>query len=189
MTTTATFDWSDLARFKRDGRIPEEYPGNLRTFWAGADDVHGLIVALLGSARQSIVLNMFGYDDDQADQLIRRKMQDERVYVQMSLDRSQAGGKHERELLAQWPIDAIGTSVAIGDSVHHAISHLKVCVVDGLYVVTGSTNWSLSGEQQQDNELRLFRDPVVAHETRTVLDINHDVMLQQQAARRLRSEE
>lgn len=182
--TVPAFDWTHLEQFKRDRRFPEDYPPNLRTFWAGIDDVHGLLVSLLSAARQSIVLNMFGYDDPELDQIIRAAMENDRVFVQMSLDSTQAAGIHEKALLGCWPHDAIGSSVAIGQSVHHAISHLKVCIVDGLYVVTGSTNWSLAGEQKQDNELRLIRDPVVAHETRTVLDVNHDVMLQQMAARR-----
>jgi hypothetical protein len=63
--------------------------------------------------------------------------------------------------------------------VHNAISHLKVVIVDGVYTVKGSTNWSLSGEQQQDNELTLSRNAVVAAETRAILDLNHDFMLKQ----------
>ena len=49
----------------------------------------------------------------------------------------------------------------------------------GVYTVKGSTNWSLSGEQQQDNELSLSRNAVVAAETRAILDLNHDFMLKQ----------
>jgi hypothetical protein len=48
-----------------------------------------------------------------------------------------------------------------------------------VYTVKGSTNWSLSGEQQQDNELTLSRNAVVAAETRAILDLNHDFMLKQ----------
>jgi hypothetical protein len=50
-------------------------------------------------------------------------------------------------------------------------------------VVTGSTNWSLSGEQLQDNQLTLHRSAIVAAEYRTVLDINHAAMLKQMLAR------
>jgi hypothetical protein len=48
-----------------------------------------------------------------------------------------------------------------------------------VYTVKGSTNWSLSGEQQQDNELTLSRNAVIAAETRAILDLNHDFMLKQ----------
>ena len=99
----------------------------------------------------------------------------------MSLDRSQATGAHEKQILAQWNNDAFGNSIAIGHSAKGAISHLKIVIVDGVYTVKGSTNWSLSGEQKQDNELTLSRNAVIAAETRAQLDINHDNMLKQMA--------
>ena len=47
------------------------------------------------------------------------------------------------------------------------------------------TNWSLSGEQQQDNELSLSRNAVIAAETRAILDLNHDFMLKQMVGTKL----
>jgi phosphatidylserine/phosphatidylglycerophosphate/cardiolipin synthase-like enzyme len=103
----------------------------------------------------------------------------------MSLDRSQATA-HEKQILAKWSNDAFGNSIAIGtSSVHNAISHLKTVIVDGVYTVKGSTNWSLSGEQEQDNELTLSRNAVIAAETRAVLDLNHDFMLKQMTGSKL----
>lgn len=176
----AQFVWDDLAKYKAEGRFLEGYPPDERTFFSPRDKVHDLLVALLDSAHHSIVVNMFGYDDEELNQIIQRKLEDARVYVQMSLDRRQASGKHEREILRRWRNDAFGNSIAIGtSSVHHAISHLKIVIVDGVYTVKGSTNWSLSGEQQQDNELTLSRNAVIAAETRAILDLNHDFMLKQ----------
>jgi phosphatidylserine/phosphatidylglycerophosphate/cardiolipin synthase-like enzyme len=174
------FAWDDLAQYKAEGRFLDGYPDDQRTFFAPRDKVHELLVALLGSAQHSIVVNMFGYDDDELNNIIQGKLHNESVYVQMSLDRSQASGAHEKEILAKWSNDAFGNSIAIGtSSVHNAISHLKIVIVDGVYTVKGSTNWSLSGEQQQDNELTLNRNAVVAAETRAILDLNHDFMLKQ----------
>src|SRR4029079_13238396 len=100
---------------------------------------------------------------------------DEKIYVQMSLDRSQATGAHEKQILGSWANDAFGNRIAIGTtSVHNAISPLKIVIVDGVYTVKGSTNWSLSGEQQQDNELTLSRNAVIAANTRAVPDHNHN---------------
>lgn len=178
-----SFNWDALASYKAAPFLPG-YPDDFKTFFSPGDPgVHQLIVDLLKSAQNSIVLNMFGYDDDDADAVIRRKLANEHVYVQMSLDRSQAGGVHEKALLAAWDTGALSNSIAIGTSVHAAISHLKVLIVDGLYVVSGSTNWSLSGEQKQDNQLTLHRNAIVAAEYRTVLDINHAAMKHQMAAR------
>jgi phosphatidylserine/phosphatidylglycerophosphate/cardiolipin synthase-like enzyme len=126
---------------------------------------------------------MFGYDDVELDAIIRHKLADENVYVQMSLDRSQSkSAKTEQGILQAWNNNEFGNSIAIGTSaVKSAISHLKIVIVDGVYTVRGSTNWSLSGETQQDNELTLSRNAVIAAETRAVLDLNHDWMLKQMA--------
>jgi hypothetical protein len=174
------FNWEDLAKFKQDGRFLDGYPEEFRTFWSPGDNVHGMLVALVKSAQHSLVLNMFGYDDDELDETIRSKLADESFYVQMSLDRSQSqSSKHEQEILKRWGNNAFGNSIAIGTSSKHAISHLKIVIVDGVYTVRGSTNWSLSGEEKQDNELTLSRNAVIAAETRAVLDRNHDWMLKQ----------
>lgn len=53
--------------------------------------------------------------------------------------------------------------------------------MDGVYTVTGSTNWSISGESEQDNQLTLSRNVVVASELRAILDLNHDWTLKQMA--------
>jgi len=180
------FVWDDLAQYKAEGRFLDGYPDDERTLFAPRDNVHGLLVALLGSAQHSIVVNMFGYDDDELNKIIQGKLADEKVYVQMSLDRSQASGVHEKQILAQWNNNAFGNSIAIGtSSVHNAISHLKIVIVDGVYTVRGSTNWSLSGEQRQDNELSLSRNAVIAAETRAILDLNHDFMLKQMVGTQL----
>ena len=182
----AQFVWDDLGKYKAEGRFLDGYPNDERTFFAPRDDVHGLLVALLSSAQHSIVVNMFGYDDDELNKIIQSKLTDEKVYVQMSLDRSQSSGAHEKQILAQWNNEAFGNSIAIGtSSVHNAISHLKIVIVDGVYTVKGSTNWSLSGEQQQDNELSLNRNAVIAAETRAILDLNHDFMLKQMVGTKL----
>jgi phosphatidylserine/phosphatidylglycerophosphate/cardiolipin synthase-like enzyme len=179
-TANAAFSWDALGQYKAEGRFLDGYPDDQRTFFSPRDNVHGLLVALLDLAQHSIVVNMFGYDDDELNKIIQRKLASENVYVQMSLDRSQASGVHEKQILASWANNAFGNSIAIGtSSVHNAISHLKIVIIDGVYTVKGSTNWSLSGEQEQDNELTLSRNAVIAAETRAILDLNHDFMLKQ----------
>src|SRR2546421_1861850 len=175
------FNWDDLAKYKQAGRFLDGYPDETRTFFSPYDDVHGVLKALLSSTQHSIVLNMYGYDDDELDAIIRGKLDNDHVHLQMSLDKSQAGGVHERTLLQNWQNEKTGNSIAVGQSSRGAISHLKIVIVDGVYTVKGSTNWSLSGEQKQDNELTLSRNAVIAAETRAQLDINHDNMLKQMA--------
>jgi phosphatidylserine/phosphatidylglycerophosphate/cardiolipin synthase-like enzyme len=85
----------------------------------------------------------------------------------MSLDSTQAAGKAERDLLASWLNDKPGNSIAIGHSEKSAIMHLKMVIIDGVDVVTGSTNWSEGGDTKQDNQMTVI----------------HDDMLKQMAAR------
>jgi phosphatidylserine/phosphatidylglycerophosphate/cardiolipin synthase-like enzyme len=183
------FAWEDLAQYKQEKRFLDGYPADQRSFFSPRDSIHPMLASVIGSAQHSLVLNMYGYDDEELDELIRGKLGSKHVYVQMSLDKSQAGGVHEKELLAKWSNDEFGNSIAIGTSeVHHAISHLKVLIVDGVYSVTGSTNWSISGESEQDNQLTLSRNAVVASELRALLDLNHDWMLKQMAEARAKEE-
>jgi len=100
-TSASAFNWAELAQYKQEKRFLDHYPDDFRTFWSPRDNVHGLLVALLASAQRSLVLNMFGYDDDELDAIVRSKLKEQHVYVQMSLDKTQAAGKHEQAILTQ----------------------------------------------------------------------------------------
>jgi phosphatidylserine/phosphatidylglycerophosphate/cardiolipin synthase-like enzyme len=178
------FAWNDLGRYKAAGHFLDGYPSDVRTFYSPVDQVHQVLRSLLASTQKSIVLNMYGYDDSDLNDIILEKLEDEQVFVQMSLDKSQAGGKREKSLLAKWRHELIGNSIAIGESSKGAISHMKILIVDGIYTVRGSTNWSLGGEEDQDNELTIHNNAVIAAETRAELDRNHDDMLKQMAKNR-----
>lgn len=161
------------------------YPDAARTFYSPVDKVHQALTDLLQSASKSLVIAMYGYDDDELNKIIQQQLNSDTVYVQMSLDASQAAGVHEKDLLgnlAKWKNQKAGNSIAIGKSEKGAIMHLKLTIIDGLDVITGSTNWSTSGESQQDNQLTVIRDSMVAAEARARVDIIHDTMLQKMAA-------
>ncbi len=183
--TATPFSWATRNSYRQGGLPwPDGYPPDSATFFSPEDGVgiHQLLLDLVSVARVSIAINMFGWDDDDVDAAIQAKAADPSILVQISLDKSQAGGVHEKLLLANWFDKPIGTSIAVGQSVKHAISHLKVMIVDGVWVVSGSTNWSLSGEQQQDNQLTVTNNSVLAAQYRAILDINHIEMLKQMAA-------
>jgi phosphatidylserine/phosphatidylglycerophosphate/cardiolipin synthase-like enzyme len=149
----------------------------VRSFYSPIDDVHAVLKAVISSAQHSIVVSMFGYDDDDLAALLDSALKNPAMFVQITLDSSQAGGVHEKELLTKYAAEMTGNSVAIGRSEKGAIVHRKMVIVDGLWWVGGSTNWSDDGETKQDNELTVIRDAVHCARARTVLDIAHDHIL------------
>lgn len=174
---------ADFDRFKVTPSNDPTYPANMRTFYSPIDDVHGALKAVIGSATQSLVVAMFGYDDDELAELIAHIIDDHRIYVQITLDKSQAGGVHEKALLEKFKNEMDSNSVAIGTSEHGAIMHRKMVIVDGLWRISGSTNWSTSGETLQDNELTIIQSAAACAEARHVLDIEHNKALKQQLGR------
>jgi phosphatidylserine/phosphatidylglycerophosphate/cardiolipin synthase-like enzyme len=170
----AIADLTALDAHKRGG-FPPGYPGNVRSFFSPVDDVHGALLALVRSASSSLVLAMYGFDDDELADVIKQKLENPGIGVQLTLDSSQAGGVHEREILARESYPA--SSIAIGRSEKGAIQHMKLMVIDGIYRVSGSTNLSHSGEELQDNELTIIHNEVMAAEARTRVDAIHAHML------------
>jgi phosphatidylserine/phosphatidylglycerophosphate/cardiolipin synthase-like enzyme len=167
---------TDLDKFMVTGP-PEGSLAMLRSFYSPIDDVHGVLKAIIGSAQHSIVVSMFGYDDDELAALLDKALKNKSMYVQVTLDSSQAGGVHEKAILAKYAHEMTGNSVAIGRSEKGAIVHRKMVIVDGLWWIGGSTNWSTSGESQQDNEMTVVRDALHCTKARTVLDIAHNHIL------------
>ncbi len=156
--------------------FPPGYPSDRRIFYSPVDNVHGALKAVLSSAQRSIVLAMYGFDDEELAGILKEKLTAENVYVQLTLDSSQAAGVHEKSLLTGEAFPS--SSVAIGRSEKGAIMHLKEGVVDGTILITGSTNWSTGGESLQDNQLTISIDPLGATMATARLGAIHAHMLQ-----------
>jgi hypothetical protein len=178
--------FEELGQFKQAQSFPHGYSSDSLTFYSPRDPgVHQVLLWTLLQAKTSVAINMYGFDDPHIVSLLRYHAHAEnpKMTVSLSLDSSQAGGAAEKALLEKLRNDIAGNSIAtaIGRSEKGAISHDKLMVIDGLYLVTGSTNWSFGGEAEQDNQLTLTRDAIACAEARAVIDLDHDVMLKQMA--------
>src|SRR5438552_726660 len=94
--------WSDLGQFKAGGAFPADYGTETLAFFSPNDPgVHEVILWALLQADQAIIFNVYGFDDDEFAAVIFTAAANPKCYVQGSLDKSQAGGAHERKLLAE----------------------------------------------------------------------------------------
>jgi hypothetical protein len=176
MPSLQTFDLNELAQFTREGTFSSNASKDFHLFYVGRDDVHGVLEYLLKRASVSLYLNMFGYDDEDLNKECMRCAADPHITTLVTLDKSQAGGIHEKRILdsdVSSDPSAYRSHFVIGQSATHQISHTKGGVLDGRVGFEGSTNWSASGEgtfvvrgkpggngyKAQNNTLSVFVDP------------------------------
>lgn len=144
-----SFALADLAQFTFEKTLPPTSSRDHLIMMVGRDDVHDALKYVLGGVKRSLYLNMFGYDDEELNDLVMALACNPSVTVLITLDKSQAGGVHEKRLLdadKEHNLADFNTHFAVGQSATHQISHTKGFVADGLVGCHGSTNWSDSGE-------------------------------------------
>jgi hypothetical protein len=190
---------AELGQFTPEGKLTPGY-GDHYLFFVGRDDVHGILLHLIQQEKLELDLNMFGYDDEELNTAIMDMFKDPSIHVQVSLDKSQAGGVHEKKLvLADEQLDAtdFNHSFTILQSATHQISHTKGGVLLGQSMwFEGSTNWSNSGEgtgislkadvsnpkgfRAQNNTLLVSTNSIGLNRFKAQLDAEHRIGLAQQ---------
>jgi hypothetical protein len=190
-----TFSLDDLARYTSEGVFAPAASRDFRLFFVGRDDVHEALKHVLSRVRTSLYLNMFGYDDDELNEILMEKAMDPSITVLITLDKSQAGGVHERQLLdadRKKDLQAFNTHFVVGQSATHQISHTKGFVADGIVGGEGSTNWSATGEgffvkgrpgKAQNNTQTIFTCPAACARFQAQLIAEHMTAVKQQAGR------
>jgi hypothetical protein len=145
------FDLLDLQPYTQEKVYATTASKDFHLFYVGRDDVHGILKHVLSRVSVSLYLNMFGFDDDELNDILKKIAVDKTITMLVTLDKSQASGTHEKALLdadRKENLALFNTHVAIGQSLTHQISHTKGFVADGKVAGEGSTNWSVSGEGQ-----------------------------------------
>ena len=144
-----TFNLLDLEQYTLEQKYATNASKDFHLFYVGRDDVHDILKHVISRVSISLYLNMFGFDDDELNDIIWSKVMDPNITVVITLDKSQANGVHEKTLLAQDQKESLtnfNTHFVVGQSATHQISHTKGFVADGKVGAEGSTNWSASGE-------------------------------------------
>lgn len=184
------FQLDDLAPYTSEKAFPSTASRDFRLFFVGRDDVHQILRHVLQRVRVSLYLNMFGYDDDDLNDMVMDIVHNPHITCLITLDKSQSGGVHERRLLesdAARDPEGYRTHFVVGQSATHQISHTKGFVADGLVGCEGSTNWSSSGEgtfvvkgasggkgyKAQNNTQTVFTDPYAVQRFQAQLVAEH----------------
>lgn len=196
--TLQTFNLLDLAQYTKEKTYSPTASQAFHLFFVGRDDVHEILKHVLKRVTVSLYLNMFGYDDNELNDIIMEKVKDPAITVLITLDKSQAGGVHEKALLdadkaSPDGLAAFNSHFVIGQSATHQISHTKGFVADGKVGGEGSTNWSDSGEgtgvflvkrpdgfKAQNNTQTIFTDPDSINRFQTELIAEHMTAQSQQ---------
>jgi hypothetical protein len=176
--TLQSFSIDDLAEFTLEKRYSDNASRDFHLFYVGRDNVHEILKYVLSRVRVSLYLNMFGYDDDELNDILMAKVMDPHVTMLITLHPGQAGGVHEKKLLeadqsTENGLDAFNTHFVIGQSETYQISHAEGFVADGRVGAEGSVDWSVTGEgtivvkghpggfgyKAQNNTQSVFTDP------------------------------
>jgi hypothetical protein len=191
--TLQQFTLDDLAVYTAEQAFGPTASPDFRVFYVGRDDVHGVLMHLFTRVSLSVKMNMFGYDDDDLNNVLMGLIQNPAVMVQLTLDKSQASGPTEKAILtndAAQDTAGFANDVVVGDSSTGQISHTKGGVLDGIVAFEGSTNWSASGEgtginlaaakqasgfKAQNNTLSVYVNPYEIAKFAARLDYEHAV--------------
>src|SRR6516164_4819491 len=124
--TLQHFTLDELAPYTAEEAFGPTASADFRVFYVGRDDVHGVLMHLFTRVTLSVKMNMFGYDDDDLNSVLMGLVQNPSVMVQVTLDKSQASGAHEKTILASdtgQDAQGFANDFAVGESSTGQISH------------------------------------------------------------------
>ena len=202
------FDLLDLQPYTQEKVYATTASKDFHLFYVGRDDVHDILKHVLSRVSVSLYLNMFGFDDAELNDILMKIALDETIMMLVTLDKSQAGGVHEKALLdadRKHNLALFNTHLVtkthvqefvLGQSATHQISHTKGFVADGKVAGEGSTNWSDSGEgtfvvkgqpggprfKAQNNTQSIITDPDTISRFSAELVAEHMIAQKQAAA-------
>ncbi|MBS0542475.1 MAG: hypothetical protein JSR40_01880, partial [Proteobacteria bacterium] len=89
----------DLQQYTPEKAFSTNASKDFHLFYVGRDDVHEILKHVLSRVSVSLYINMFGFDDEELNDVLWSLAADPSVTMVITLDKSQAGGVHEKQLL------------------------------------------------------------------------------------------
>ena len=126
--TLQHFTLDELATYTAEQAFGPTASADFRVFYVGRDDVHGVLMHLFTRVSLSVKMNMFGYDDDELNNVLMGLVMNPSVLVQVTLDRSQASVPHEQAILGSdraQDREGFANDFVVGESSTGQISHTK----------------------------------------------------------------
>src|SRR5260221_7306396 len=81
----------DLQQYTQEKVYATTASKDFHLFYVGRDDVHSILKHVLSRVSVSLYLNMFGYDDDELNDILMKIALDDTITMLVTLDKSQAG--------------------------------------------------------------------------------------------------
>lgn len=133
------------------------------TYFCPMDNCGKKIISLIDSADDDIVVSMYIFTHQGIrDALIRAQQRG--VHISVLIDKKQSKGR--------WAVDDelrhAGIEILYYDTPY--IMHHKFMVIDNKYVVTGSMNWSWSGDTNNNENFVIINDKKTVKEFNSEFD-------------------
>ena|SRR6185312_1330348 len=126
--------------------------------FAPTDDCKQMLLDFANSAASSVKIADYSFNMSELVDILIAKHQ-AGLDVSLILDKSQASGSTEIPQVTR--LKQAGVPYIVGTSQDHKIMHLKVIIVDGVAVGSGSYNFTeVAGKES--NNFRIEQDPEIA---------------------------
>lgn len=96
-----TFDLIDLEQYTREKKYSVNASKEFHLFYVGRDDVHDVLKHVLSRVSTSLYLNMFGFDDDELNDILMAKAKDPHVLTQSIFTDPDTISRFQSELIAE----------------------------------------------------------------------------------------
>ncbi|MCP3719873.1 hypothetical protein [Paraburkholderia sp. CNPSo 3281] len=90
--TLQTFDLLELQQYTREKSYSSTASKDFHLFYVGRDDVHNILKYVLSRASVSLYMNMFGFDDEELNEILMQQALDPTITMMITLGSASGEG-------------------------------------------------------------------------------------------------